>query len=228
VARTRLTREDVLRAGIRLADEGGIESLSIRMLAQELGLRPMSLYHYVPSRDALLTGMLQLVVTEMKPASRGGDWRRAVRRSAVSANEVLMRHPWASTLMMDPARVSASRMAYMEALLRRLRGAGLSAETTDHAYHALDSHIIGFALWHTGYSTAIRNTPNLDATFFVEVLRDYPFLAEHAQQHDQQRRPGEPSDFEFGLDLILDSLERRLAPDAGVVSGEPRGVPRAS
>jgi hypothetical protein len=121
-----------------------------------------------------------------------------------------MRHPWAATLLMDPARVSAPRMEYVEALLRRLRGAGLSAPTTDHAYHALDSHIIGFALWHTGYSTAIRNAASLDETFFAQVLHQYPFLAEHAQQHDRKRRADEPSDFEFGLDLILDSLERRL------------------
>jgi hypothetical protein len=154
--------------------------------------------------------MLELVVGEMRPAGRGGDWRRAVRRSAISAHEVLMAHPWATTLMMDPARVSTPRMTFIEALLRRLRKAGLSAETTDHAYHALDSHIIGFALWHTGYTSAMRANPNLDASFFAQALRDYPFLEEHARQHDRQRRPGEPSDFEFGLDLILDSLARLM------------------
>lgn len=209
--RTRLTRDRVLRAAIDLADEGGIESLSIRKLAQRLEARPMSLYHYVTNKDEILTGILDIVVNEMKPASAEGDWKRAIRSSAISAHQVLLRHPWACTLMMSPARVRPARLAYMEALLGRLRQAGLSAETTDHAYHALDSHIIGFTLWHTGYSTAIRASAADLEPILRGFLVDYPYLAEHAAQHDRERRPDEEGDFEFGLDLILNSLERMLA-----------------
>lgn len=208
--RARLSRERVLRAAIELADEGGIDALSIRRLAQQLGARPMSLYHYVANKDDLLSGILDIVVDEMALAPRGGDWKGAIQTSALSAHEVLLRHPWACTLMMSPIRVRPARLRYMESLLRRLREAGFSAEITDHAYHALDSHIIGFTLWYTGYSSAISaSTEELDA-FFQDVLVDYPYLSEHAGQHERERRPEEKGDFEFGLDLILDSLERML------------------
>jgi AcrR family transcriptional regulator len=210
--RSRLTRERVLQAAIELADEGGIESLSIRKLAQALGLKPMSLYHYVSSKDDILSGILDIVVRDFEVAGEEGEWKAAIRRSALSAHEVLLRHPWAATLMMSPQRVSEARLQYMESLLGRLRQAGFSAETTDHAYHALDSHIIGFTLWHTGYSNAIRAAaPVLSSSTFEELLGRFPYLKEHAGQHERKRRLDEASDYEFGLDLILDSLARMLA-----------------
>jgi AcrR family transcriptional regulator len=209
--RSPLSKDRVLRAAIGLADNGGLESLSMRKLAHAVGLKPMSLYHYVASRDEILNGILDLVVGQFEPAPAEGDWKQAIRQSAISAHQVLLRHPWAATLMMSPGRVSAARLRYMESLLGGLREAGFSAETTDHAYHALDSHIIGFTLWHTGYSTALRAIPELSADSFREILAAYPYLVEHAQQHERERRPGEPSDYEFGLDLILNSLDGILA-----------------
>jgi AcrR family transcriptional regulator len=207
-----LSKERVLRAAIALADQGGIESLSMRKLAEAVGLRPMSLYHYVANKDEILNGILALVVREFELAREEGEWKPAIRASAISAHQVLLQHPWACTLMMSPGRVSAARLQYMEALLARLRAAGFSAETTDHAYHALDSHIIGYTLWHTGYSTAIRAAgPDLSAQSFQELLAGFPYLTEHAQQHERKRRPDEATDYEFGLDLLLDSLERLLA-----------------
>jgi len=209
--RTPLSRERVLQAAIDLADEGGIESLSIRKLAQAVGLRPMSLYHYVAGKEDIVNGILDLVVHEFRLADSEGEWKEAIRQSAISAHAVLLRHPWACALMMSPGAVSASRLAYMEALLGRLRQAGFSPETTDHAYHALDSHIIGFTLWHTGYSRALRADPQLTAASFEELLAGHPYLTEHARQHERKRQPGEPTDYEFGLDLILNGLERMLA-----------------
>jgi AcrR family transcriptional regulator len=208
--RTRLSTERVLRAAIDLADEGGIDSLSIRKLAQAVALKPMSLYHYVASKDDVLSGILEMVIGEFEMANDGADWKQAVRRSAISAYEVLLRHPWACTLMMSPVRVRPARLRYMESLLRRLREAGLSAETTDHAYHALDSHIIGFTLWETGYTTAIRASSEELEGSFRDLLVEYPYLSEHADQHIRERRSDEEGDFEFGLDLILNSLERIL------------------
>lgn len=208
--RTRLTRERVLRAAIDLADQGGIESLSIRKLAQALGLKPMSLYHYVAGKDDILTGVVELVVSEFELAGEAGEWKSALRRSAISAHRALLRHPWACSLMMSGAGISPARLRYMEALLGRLRKAGFSAETTDHAYHALDSHIIGFTLWHVGYSAGLSRGPDLSASSFRELLAGFPFLNEHAAQHMRTRRPEEPTDFEFGLDLILDSLGAML------------------
>ena len=209
-ARAPLSRELVLRAAIDLADAGGIDSLSIRKLAQKVGLKPMSLYHYVAGKDDILHGILDLVVREFQPADPAGEWQAAIRQSAISAHAVLLRHPWACALMMSPGAVSAARLGYMESLLGRLRQAGFSAEATDHAYHALDSHIIGFTLWHTGYSTALRADPQLSAASFEELLVGHPYLTEHARQHERKRQPGEPTDYEFGLDLILNGLEAML------------------
>ena len=208
--RTPLSKERVLRAAIDLADEGGIESLSMRKLAQAVGLKPMSLYHYAANKDDILDGILDMVVGEMELPGEGGDWKQATRRSVISGHEVLLRHPWACTLIMSPGRVRPARLRYMESLLGRLREAGFSAEMTHHAYHALDSHIIGFTLWVVGYSTAMKGFPNLAAASLRDLLGEYPYLTEHAVQHMRKRSPDDEGEFAFGLDLILNSLERTL------------------
>lgn len=204
--RVPLSRDRVLRAAIGLADQGGIESLSMRKLAQELGVEAMSVYHYVANKDDILDGIVDIVVGEFDLPS-GADWKAAIRLSAISAHDVLMRHPWACNLMMSTKRVSPARLRYMESLLRRLREAGFSAEMTHHAYHALDSHIIGSTLWEAGYS-ANRDLADLAKTFVRESVDEYPYLAEHAEQHLTKSRRNDVREFEFGLDLILDGLER--------------------
>lgn len=208
--RTPLSRERVLRAAIELADEEGIESLSMRRLAQHLGVEAMSLYYYFARKDALLDGMLDAVFAEMELPASGSDWRADMRRSAVAAKEVLLGHAWATKLVGD-GRVfpSQARLQWMNAILGRLRLAGFTPNMTHHAYHALDSHIVGFVLWVLPYIAVSRDRPDLAAQF----LRDFPaaelpHLAEHIREHAEDR-PGDTSEFEFGLDLILDGLERR-------------------
>jgi hypothetical protein len=125
----------------------------------------------------------------------------------------LERHHWACGLMMSPARVRADRMRYMDSLLGRLRQAGFSAELTDRAYHALDSHIIGSTLWGVGYSAGAPLPTDFGATFLRNLpIDEYPYLAEHTEQHLAMPQAGETV-FEFGLDLILDGLERILGAD---------------
>jgi AcrR family transcriptional regulator len=207
-----LSRDRVLRAAIGLADRGGIDSLSMLKLAQELGVEAMSVYYYVANKDDILSGIVDIVVGEFDLASGGSDWKAAIRRSAISAHDVLMRHPWACSLMMSTRTVSPARLRYMESFLQRLREAGFSARMTHHAYHALDSHIIGSTLWQAGYS-ANRDLADVAKDFVRESVREYPFLVEHAKQHLTKRRRKDVREFEFGLDLILDGLERRQ--DAG-------------
>jgi len=197
----------VLRAAIDLADRGGIDSLSMRKLAEELGVEAMSLYHHVANKDAILSGIVDLVVSEFDLPSVRSDWKAAIRRSAVSAHDVLMRHPWACNLMMSTNTISPARLRYMESLLGRLREAGFSAEMTHHAYHALDSHIIGSTLWQAGYS-ANTDLSAKAKTFLREIAAQYPYLAEHAEQHLTKSRRDAVREFDFGLDLILDGLER--------------------
>ena len=205
-----LSIDRVLRTAIRLADERGLESLTMRKLAEALGVEAMSLYYYVARKDDILDGIVDLVVKEMELASEGADWKAAIRRSAISAHEVLERHPWACGLMMSPARVRPGRMRYIDSMLGRLREAGFSADLTDRAYHALDSHIIGSTLWEVGYSFGSEGIEDF-ATAFVRNLSvdEYPYLAEPVGQHIAKPPVGETA-FEFGLDLILEGLERIL------------------
>src|SRR5918997_4410324 len=149
-ARRPLTRARVLRTAIALADQGGIEGLSMRKLGQELGVEAMSLYNHVASKNDLLGSITDLVLSEIElPAD--GDWKTALRRSAVSAHEVLRRHPWACNLALSSARVVPVSVRRADWMLRRLREGGLSAEVTFHAFHALDAHILGFTLWQLGH-----------------------------------------------------------------------------
>ncbi len=207
--RVRLNSDRVLRSAIEIADKRGIESLTMRKLAQKLGVEAMTVYYYFAKKDDIVDGILDLVVSEIEVPAAGGDWRVAVRQSAISAHKVLLRHPWACTLMMSPARVRPARLRYMESLLGRLREAGFSAEMTHHAYHAVDSHIIGFTMWIVGYSTGIRALPDSGASLRRELtLAEYPYLVEHMEEHRRKSgREGE-SEFEFGLRLILDGLEK--------------------
>ena len=207
--RARLSRDRVLEAAIALADVDGIEGLSMRRLAQELGVEAMSLYHYFRSKDKLLGGMLDVVFSEFERPAQHGDWRDAMRTSASSAHHVLLRHPWACGLLMLPTEPSRQRFEWMNAILGRLRGAGFSTELTHHAYHALDSHIIGFTLWVLPYLRIAREQPDYASQALAEVQTgDLPHLAEHIEYHMTEDTPGDTSEFEFGLNLLLESLER--------------------
>ena len=220
---TPLSRERVLHAAIRLADEGGIESLTMRKLARTLGVEAMSLYNHVANKGDLVDGIVDLVVGEIELPSTAEDWDVAVRECAISAHEALLRHPWACGLVMSPTTTRGARtprLRYMEWLLRRLREAGFSPELTYRAYHALDSHILGFTLWQLGHSAgakALGDAKDLAdfAASFLRELRagDYTYLAEHVEQH--LAAPGDDGkrEFEFGLDLIIDGLRRARAND---------------
>ena len=216
VDRQPLSLERVIAAAIEVADADGLPSLTIRGLARRLGVEPMSLYHYVASRDELLAAMVERIAAQIEPPSATGDWRDAVRRSALSAYGVLRQHPWACNELMSGTGISASRLRVIDAMLGRLADAGLADELADLAYHALDSHILGFTLWQAGYTAgAVQlSGDELDAFLRTIHIEDYPNLQAHAAWHGQPRATTTPNEFEFGLDLILDGLER-MAGGAG-------------
>ena len=216
-----------MHAAIALADQGGIDSLTMRRLAQELGVEAMSLYYYVASKDDILKGIVDPVISEIEVPSDGADWKTALRRSAISFHNALSRHPWAAKLIMSGTGVGLARVRYMDAVLRRLREAGFSLQLTHHAYHALDSHIMGSTLWAAAYATMPKAQADLAQNFLRKLpLSEYPDFAEHAQQHIRKTGPKDKSEFEFGLDLILDSLERMRdagsRPSASVRRRTPR------
>jgi AcrR family transcriptional regulator len=203
-----------------LADRDGLEALSMRRLASELGVEAMSLYHYVKSKGDILDGIVDLALSEVEPPSAGSDWKAAVRRSAISYHEALRRHRWVTSVPTS-SEASMAQLRYMDALLRRLREAGLSPELTHHAYHALDSHVVGSALW----LARVPPKDELDA-LARDVLRQlsvdsYPDLVLHVQQHLSGAASGMKF-FEFGLDLILDGIEQRRDASLPAASA-PRG-----
>jgi AcrR family transcriptional regulator len=209
-----LSRDRVLRTAVSLADERGIESLTMRRLGQALGVEAMSLYNHVTNKDDILAGIVDLVLSEIELSPALDDWEASLRRTAISAHEALLRHRWACSLILSPAApgLVPARLRYMESLLSRLRDAGFSPELTYHAYHALDSHILGFTLWQLGHSIPTEHPADFIAAFLREFpAEEYPFLAEHIRQHlaEPGRDDQGEGEFEFGLDLILDGLKRR-------------------
>jgi len=228
--RVRLSTERVLRAAIDVADASGIEALTMRRLAQELGVEAMTLYYYVARKDDILDRITDRVVSEIELPSDGSDWKTSLRATAISAHNVLHRHPWACSLMMSPGRIRTARVRYIEALLRRLRTAGFSSELTLYAYHALDSHILGFTMWELGYTAGIRGlAADFGASFRRELPADsFPYLAEHFEEHVKGSKLKEGRrEFEFGLDLILEGLEKiRVSSSRRARTGTPRATRR--
>jgi AcrR family transcriptional regulator len=204
-----LSRERILTAALELVDEQGIDALSMRKLGQSLGYEAMSLYNHVANKHDLLDGILDLVLAEMEPPDPDGGLP-AIRTAALSAHEALQRHPWAANMLMAPTRIRPARIRYMEALLASLRHAGLSAETTYHAYHVLDAHIIGFSLWASTHGKMPEDIEDARAWFDEMIpVATLPYLHEHGLQHLDAGPHHDVSAFEYGLDLLLESLQRQ-------------------
>jgi len=198
----------VLHAAIALADKDGIEALSMRKLAQELGVEAMSLYNHVANKNDVLDGMVDAVAGEIAAPSGEADWKTAIRTIAISSYETLLRHPWAGGLWMHQMPGPA-RLRHFDAVLGSLREAGFSDRLTYHAYHILQSYVLGYTLQVLTYRTlALEELAETAASFIEQLSADeYPNFAEHVRQH-MDPRLAEESAFELGLDLMLDGLER--------------------
>ena len=141
-----LTRQRVLHAAVALADRDGVGSLSMRKLAQELGVEAMSLYHHVANKDDILDGIVDVVFSEIDLPTNDIDWRAAMRQRAISARQALRRHPWATGLMESRSTPGPATLRHHDAVLGILRNAGFSIELAAHAFSVLDSYVYGFAL----------------------------------------------------------------------------------
>ena len=208
-ARLRLSRERVLRTAIRRADQGGLEALTMRTLAEELAVAPMALYRHVASKDDLIDAMIDVVFSEIGLPSGGADWKTAMRQRAQSLREVLMRHRWAIGLMESRRSPGPANLRHHDAVIGRLRAAGFDVTLAAHAYSLLDSYIYGFAL--TRLNLPFRTTEEA-----ADVARDmlepfpvneYPNLVEFISEHVRQPGYDYGDEFAYGLELILDGLE---------------------
>lgn len=206
--RTPLSRDRVLRAAVALADEDGLESVSMRKLGQVLRVEAMSLYKHVASKDDILDGIADLVVGDFEVPSGDLDWKVSIRRSAISAHQVLLRHPWASSLIESRLNAGPARMRYLDGVIGVLSAAGFPLPIVIRAIMALDSHTYGFVLQEMAWSFDTEHAPEMAAAFAQGLPAGaYPNLLAMAEM--TATAPGGSSvDFEFGLDLILDGLER--------------------
>lgn len=209
--RAPLSRERVLHGAVAVADARGIGSLTIRSLAQELGVKPMSVYHHVANKDEILDGIVDLVFSEIELPSADGDWRSEIRRRAISARRALSCHPWAIGLMESRTTPGPATLRHHDAILGTLRGAGFSVEMTAHAYALLDSYVYGFAL----QEAALPFGPDTVAEVAEPMMQqfpadEYPHFVEMATEHILQPGYDFGNEFEFGLSLILDALTRSI------------------
>jgi AcrR family transcriptional regulator len=207
-----LSKERVLAAAVALADAQGVEGLSMRKLAQELGVVPMALYKHVANKDELLDAMVDVVVGEIDPPAGGADWKTAMRGRVLSARGALLRHPWASRVMESRASPTPAVLAYMDSMIGMFRAGGFSIDLTHHAMHAMGSRLLGFS--QELFDETADVGPGMDAETLRELAGAFPHITElvAAITHDQASVVGQGCDdqfeFEFALDLMLDGLER--------------------
>jgi AcrR family transcriptional regulator len=210
--RSPLTRERVLRTAVALADEGGIESLSMRKLAQALDVVPMALYRHVANKDELLDALVDVVVGEIDLALEGADWKTALRARILSARHALLRHPWASRLMESRKTPTPVVLGYMDSMIGMFRTGGFSLDLTHHALHAMGSRMFGFT--QELFNDTSDADPEMDEEMFGAMADTYPYIFEiyTTISHDDRSIVGAGCDdqfeFEFALDLMLDGLEQ--------------------
>jgi AcrR family transcriptional regulator len=210
--RARLTRERVLQGALSVADSGGLGSLTIRSLAKELGVKPMSVYYHVANKDEILDALVDIVFGEIELPVLGRDWRSELRRRAYSARKVLARHRWAIGLLESRSSPGPANLRHHDTVIATLREAGFSAEMTAHAYALIDSYIYGFALQEAALPFEGPESVGEVAEPIMELMGagGYPHLVEMATSYYMQPGYDFGDEFVFGLDLILDGLERSL------------------
>ena len=207
--RAPLSRERVMRAAVALADSSGIESLSMRKLGQELGVEAMSLYNHVANKDDILDGIVDLVFGEIALPSGKGDWKPAMRKRAISAHEALLRHPWAPSLMQSRTRPGPATLRHHDSVLGSLRNAGFTLVMAAHAVSAIDGYVYGFALQQINLPLQSREqVAEVGESILRQLAGEYPHLAEMITDHAMKPGYDYAKEFEFGLDLILDGLQR--------------------
>ena len=207
-----LSRERILGTAMALADEGGVESLSMRKIALELGVVPMALYKHVANKDELLDGMVDDVVGEIDPPLADADWKTTIRERVLSARRALLRHPWASQVIESRTDPTPTVIGYMDAMIGIFRAGGFSIDLTHHAMHALGSRLLGFS--QELFDDSSGDGAEIEELQHQWMAERYPHITEMvaAISHDDESVVGSGCDdqfeFEFALDLTLDGLER--------------------
>lgn len=212
--RVRLNRERVLAAAVALADRIGIDALSMRRLATELGVVPMALYKHVASKEELLDGMVEVIVEEIDPPIGDAEWKTTVRERVLCARRVLLRHPWARSVLETRTVSTPTVLAYQESFIGMFLAGGFTVDLTHHVMHAIGSRMWGFTQELFDGSVAPPLPPEAMAAMVQQLGAIYPNILAVATSgiHDEHSVVGAGCDdqfeFEFALDLLLDGIER--------------------
>jgi AcrR family transcriptional regulator len=211
--RVPLSRERVLRTALKLADQGGLDACSMRKLGQELGVEAMALYYHFANKDEVLDGIVDLVFAEVDLPAAGADWKTAMRQRAISLRDVLARHRWAIGMMESRRHPGPANLRHHDAVIGNLRAAGFSVEMAAHAYSLLDGYIYGFALTKMNLPFETSEDVAAVAETMLEPfpVNEYPNLVEFIAEHAMKPGYDFGDEFEYGLDVILDGLERAHA-----------------
>lgn len=205
-----LSRERILRMALLLADSGGIESISMRKIAQSLGVQAMSLYNHVANKDDILGGIVDLVIGEIEVPDLNSDWKDAMRRRSISAHDVLLRHPWAALVIMSRVNVGPASLQYIDATIGCLVNAGFSWVNADRAWNAIDSHIYGFTLQELKFPFKPEEYPEAAKNGLPLIpAKQYPYMNAMTHQIINREYDGVCC-FEFGLEMLLAGLDRLL------------------
>jgi AcrR family transcriptional regulator len=202
----------VLKAAIRLADRGGAEAITMRRVAQELGVEAMSLYHHVANKDAILDGVIDKVFAAIElPSTDHADWREPIRARAHSARRVLSQHRWALGLMDSRSEPGPATLHHHDAVLGVLRRAGFTLPMAAHAISIIDSYISGFVLQEANLPLETPEDLEDVAGNILERLPadELPYLTEMIVDHALKPGYDYASEFGYGLELILEALDAR-------------------
>ncbi len=203
-----LSRERVLQAALRLVDEGGIEALSMRKLALDLGVQAMSLYNHVANKDDIIDGIVDRVVGEIEALDLTVDWKTALRKRSTSAHQVLLRHPWVTMPLMSRVNTGSAILNNFNAMLECLCKAGFSLPIADQIRNTIDSHIYGFTLQALNFPFQTDDYSEAAAWGVSRIpAEQYPYLNKLTHEVIEKRYDG-IHNFEFGLELLLDGLDR--------------------
>ena len=212
--RNRLSRERVLQAAMADADDGGLDACTMRKLAEDLGVAPMALYRHVANKDDLIDGMVDVVFGEVDLPSGGPDWKAAMRERAISLRDVLARHRWAIGLMESRRTPGRANLRHHDAVIGSLRAGGFDMAMAAHAYSLLDGYIYGFALtkMNLPFDATIDIAEMAESMLEPFPVGEYPNLAAFITDHAMKPGYDFADEFEYGLDVILDGLERARNP----------------
>ncbi len=215
--RTPLSRDRILATAAEIADERGVGAVTMREVAARLGVEAMSLYNHVANKDDILDGMVDLVVEKLDAPTEADDWREAMRRRAISAHEVFGRHPWAPALLDSRESSGPVRLHYFDSILGTLVRAGFSLDGAARAFSLLDSYIYGFGIQQFNMSPGdgASSEEMAEALLTYIPAEEYPYLHRMAS-HAMHSGYDPDADFEFGLEIILDGLQRILARQGSV------------